>query len=114
MKETKYLNKILASILVVILSVCFLTGFAPIEKNKWIGSWNTSAVSFANMQNNGFFNYKDQTLRTIVTLSYGGTQERIKFSNEYGTGNLEIGAASVAIVDKNGVAKKKTNKKYYI
>lgn len=110
MKETKYLNKILASILVVILSVCFLTGFAPIEKNKWIGSWNTSAVSFANMQNNGFFNYKDQTLRTIVTLSYGGTQERIKFSNEYGTGNLEIGAASVAIVDKNGVAKKNTIK----
>ena len=60
------------------------------------------------MKNNGLFDYENQTLRTIVTLSYGGSQERVKFTNEYGTDALEINAATVALVDSDGTIEEDT------
>lgn len=109
MKIRKRFNKITVFLLTTILCLCFfLTGFKVPENNQWLGSWNVSATNFINMKNNGLFNYENQTLRTIVTLSYGGSKERVKFSNEYGTEALEIGAASVALVDSDGMLQDNT------
>jgi lysophospholipase L1-like esterase len=46
--------------------------------------------------------FSDQTLRQIVRLSAGGSQIRIRFTNEYGTKPLLIGAARVALADAKG------------
>lgn len=103
-------KKIVTLILVicfVVLNVC--TGFNFAEKDNWIGSWNVGTTNFINMRYNGLFNYHNQTLRTVVTLSYGGSKERIKFSNEYGTEPLEIGAASVALINSDDTIQENTS-----
>lgn len=46
-------------------------------------------------------NLDNQTLRQIVHVSLGGDQVRVVFSNAYGLTPLEIGAASVALRDKD-------------
>jgi len=69
------------------------------EVTHWIGAWNGSATDFT------FFklNYKNQTLKSIVTATFGGSKERVKISNEFGTEALTIGAASFAVVNSEGV-----------
>jgi lysophospholipase L1-like esterase len=45
--------------------------------------------------------FKNQTIRQIVRTSIGGNQARVTFTNVYGTDQLEIGAASIAVRDKD-------------
>jgi lysophospholipase L1-like esterase len=44
----------------------------------------------------------DATLRQVVRISGGGQKVRIRFTNEFGTGPLAIGAAHVAMAAPNG------------
>jgi lysophospholipase L1-like esterase len=46
--------------------------------------------------------FSDQTIRQTVRLSTGGSRIRIRFTNEYGTKPLLIGAAHVALADAKG------------
>ena len=46
-------------------------------------------------------NFKNQTLRQIVHVSLGGDRLRVVLSNAFGTVPLEIGAAHVALRDKD-------------
>src|SRR4051812_1158736 len=46
-------------------------------------------------------NVSNQTLRQIVHTSIGGTRLRVVLSNAFGTEPVEIGAASVALRDKD-------------
>jgi lysophospholipase L1-like esterase len=46
-------------------------------------------------------NFNNQTLRQIVHVSLGGDRVRVVLSNAYGTAPLEIGAAHVALRDKD-------------
>jgi hypothetical protein len=48
-------------------------------------------------------NFNNQTLRQIVRVSLGGEQVRVVFSNAYGSAPLQIGAAHVALRDKDAV-----------
>jgi lysophospholipase L1-like esterase len=47
-----------------------------------------------------YIHFTNQTLRQIVHTSIGGTTARVVLSNAYGTSSLMIGAASVAVRDK--------------
>jgi lysophospholipase L1-like esterase len=49
----------------------------------------------------GFVHFSNQTLRQIVHTSIGGSSVRVVFSNRYGTAPLAIGAAHVALRDKD-------------
>jgi lysophospholipase L1-like esterase len=49
-----------------------------------------------------YVHYTDQTLRQIVRTSIGGSKARIVVSNDFGTAALNIGAASIALADKDG------------
>ena len=63
----------------------------------WVGTWSASpmpADASWGPPNTGF---EDQTLRQIVHISVGGPQLRVRFSNEYGSTPLAIGAAHVAL-----------------
>jgi lysophospholipase L1-like esterase len=46
-------------------------------------------------------NFNNQTLRQIVRTSLGGTRVRVVLSNQFGTAPLPIGAARVALRDKD-------------
>jgi lysophospholipase L1-like esterase len=74
---------------------------------RWIGSWAASpAMPMAAPANNpsrGTPTFNNQTLVQTVRLSAGGSQLRIRLSNEYGTHPLAIGAARVALVGVDGV-----------
>jgi len=48
-----------------------------------------------------YLHFTNQTLRQIVHTSIGGTRARVVLSNTYGTSSLMIGAASVALRDKD-------------
>src|SRR5262249_55421771 len=43
----------------------------------------------------------NQTLREIVHVSIGGSRVRVVLSNEFGTASLTIGAADIALHDKD-------------
>jgi hypothetical protein len=45
--------------------------------------------------------FNNQTLRQVVRVSLGGEQIRVVFSNRYGTEPLSVGAAHVALRDKD-------------
>ena len=49
-----------------------------------------------------FLHFTDQTIRQIVRTSIGGTKARIMVSNTFGTAPVKIGAASIALRDKEG------------
>ncbi|MEO7494440.1 MAG: SGNH/GDSL hydrolase family protein [Massilia sp.] len=74
------------------------------ESQNWVGTWGTGPAGPplpAAQQT-----FTDQTLRLIVHTSIGGTQVRIRVSNELGTTPLRIGSAHVALRqgDANTVA----------
>jgi lysophospholipase L1-like esterase len=55
--------------------------------------------------------FSNQTVRQVVRVSAGGERIRIRFSNEYGTKPLLIGAAQVALADPNGNLQARTEHK---
>jgi len=54
-------------------------------------------------------NFKDQTLRQIVHTSLGGDRVRVVLSNAFGTLPLEIGAAHIALREKDAAIQPKSD-----
>ena len=70
---------------------------------EWVASWTASP--HAPLGTEGPFaaaNFENVTISQILRLSEGGHQVRVKFSNRYGPGPLEIGAARVVQIDDAG------------
>lgn len=71
---------------------------------EWVGSWGAAPLPPSPAV--GPFpatpSFHDQTIRQTVRISAGGERIRIRFTNEYGTRPLLIGAASVALADEKG------------
>ncbi|HEV2486555.1 MAG TPA: SGNH/GDSL hydrolase family protein [Terracidiphilus sp.] len=63
-------------------------------RDRWVGTWATGLYSQANPK--GAF-AENTTLRQIVHVSVGGIAVRVLLSNEFGTSDLKIGGATVAI-----------------
>ena len=55
-------------------------------------------------------NFKNQTLRQIVHASLGGDRVRVVLSNAFGTLPLEVGAAHVALRDKDAAIQPKSDR----
>jgi lysophospholipase L1-like esterase len=102
---------------------------------KWVGTWATSEVG--RPQNPpappttpqpppfmpsacpaggggrppaGFMHFTNQTLRQIVHTSVGGSRARVVLSNAYGTAPLTIGAAQLALRDKDSALQAGSNR----
>ena len=75
------------------------TTVAPaVTPSIWVGSWaNAMTNADANAVNSGG---TDRTFRFTVHPTIGGTQERVRFSNFYGTTPVTIGAARLAVSAK--------------
>ena len=68
------------------------------DEKRWVGTWTASPQApeppFVGATPAAFDN---QTVRQIVRTSIGGSTLRVRFSNEFGTTPLVIGAARVAL-----------------
>ena len=94
----------------------------PGPGEHWVGTWSTSEVGRPQtprrprpgpppfMANQcppalqpapTFMHFSNQTLRQIVHTSIGGSRVRVVLSNRYGTAPLAIGAAHLALRDKD-------------
>jgi lysophospholipase L1-like esterase len=74
----------------------------------WVGTWGTATVSrpqgtpgSAPGRGPAALNFNNQTLRQIVHASLGGNRLRVVLSNAFGTSPLAVGAASVALRQKD-------------
>ena len=74
----------------------------------WIGSWYAapaarvdSAAPPTGTSGQSLLHVKDQTLRQVAHLTLGGSRLRVVVSNVFGTAGLTIGAASVALRDRD-------------
>ena len=74
----------------------------------WVGTWATAVVprpqpapGTAPGRGGAVLNFKNQTLRQIVHVSLGGGRVRVVLSNAFGTAPLPVGAAAVALRQKD-------------
>jgi lysophospholipase L1-like esterase len=77
---------------------------AEAQGTTWVGTWGAAPLPPTPAM--GPFpatpSFENQTIRQIVRVGMGGQRIRIRFTNEYGTKALHIGAARVALADDKG------------
>lgn len=74
----------------------------------WVGAWATAVVprpqpapGAAPGRGGAVLNFNNQTLRQVVHVSLGGSRVRVVLSNAFGTSPLAVGAAAVALRQKD-------------
>lgn len=92
---------------VLACAVALVATGAQAATTRWIGSWGASPAmpmaAPANAPARGTPTFNNQTVVQTVRLSAGGARLRLRFSNEYGTHALAIGAVRVALVGDDGL-----------
>jgi len=93
------------------LALYVLAGNAPAlaqngRADHWVGTWATAVVARPQAapgagRGPAPLNFNNQTLRQIVHTSLGGDRVRVVLSNAFGTAPLPVGAASVALRQKD-------------
>jgi lysophospholipase L1-like esterase len=96
------------------LTLCLLAGSPPASAqagraaDHWVGTWATAVVARPQEVPQGppapgapILNFNRQTLRQIVHTSLGGDRVRVVLSNVFGTAPLPVGAANVALRQKD-------------
>ncbi|HEU5314299.1 MAG TPA: SGNH/GDSL hydrolase family protein [Candidatus Udaeobacter sp.] len=82
---------------VVIWLLLFIPELVGAPTNTWIATWASSPQSGTPNPREPLLNVDNQTVRERVRVSIGGSQIRLRFSNEFGSSPLLIGSATVAI-----------------
>jgi lysophospholipase L1-like esterase len=82
---------------VAICLLLFVPELVAASTNAWIATWANSPQSGTPNPREPLLNIDNQTVRERVRVSIGGSQIRLRFSNEFGSSPLLIGAATVAI-----------------
>jgi lysophospholipase L1-like esterase len=84
-----------ASTVVLSLTLSAPCNAQSANQQKWVGTWASAPM----LAEGGFrvHPFANVTLREIVHISNGGSQVRIRFSNEFGVDPLTIGGAHVAV-----------------
>src|SRR5215475_1746979 len=82
---------------VAIYLLLFVPELVAAPTNAWIATWATSPQSGTPDPREPLLNIDNQTVRERARASIGGSRIRLRFSNEFGSSPLLIGAATVAI-----------------
>jgi len=77
-------------------------GAAGAAGPHWVGTW-ASAPQLTEMANLPPASLSGSVLRQVTHVSLGGSQIRVRFSNEFGNGMLTINGAHVALCKNNPV-----------
>jgi lysophospholipase L1-like esterase len=82
------------------VAICFLL-FVPklvaASTNAWIATWATSPQSGTPNPREPLLSIDNQTVRERLRASIGGSEIRLRFSNEFGSSPLLVGSATVAV-----------------
>ena len=70
---------------------------AQVDGHHWVGTWAASPMESSGSAFSSAPSFENQTIRQIVHGSIGGTAVRVRVSNDFGSRNLELGAASVGL-----------------
>jgi lysophospholipase L1-like esterase len=83
-----------------------------VDAATWVGTWGAAPLppSAAAGPFPATPGYSNQTIRQVVRISAGGSHVRVRFTNEYGTKPLAIGAARIALADDKGNIQAGTDK----
>jgi lysophospholipase L1-like esterase len=81
----------------LICSLMFAPPIATAQREGWIATWAASPEPAELGPNQAILNLQDQTVRERVRISIGGSQIRIRLSNEYGSSPLFVGSVTVAV-----------------
>jgi lysophospholipase L1-like esterase len=65
---------------------------AGISNPRWVATWAASPLGGGTTQ------FSNQTVRNIIYTSVGGSEVRVRLSNSFGSGPVEVGATSVSVV----------------
>jgi lysophospholipase L1-like esterase len=88
----------------VLLAVCVVVALEvrvwaeDPSSSHWVSAWSTAVhapLAFPGLPPSPTF--ENQTIRMVVKPTIGGDRLRIRFSNEFGTTALKIGAAHIAV-----------------
>ncbi len=107
------MNRLKIAIGLVIFTVFATRAASPANNppaGHWVSAWTTSVhvpLHFPGMP--GEPPLGDKTLRMVVRPTIGGSKMRIRFSNEFGTSALSIGAAHIALTDEGANIQPKTD-----
>jgi lysophospholipase L1-like esterase len=88
------------NIALVSLCLCVSLALAATE-DHWVGTWGVPLQGTPPQT----ITVKNQTVRHRLEISVGGPRLRIQLSNEFGSKPLVIGAASVAMANRDGSVK---------
>ena len=80
--------------------ICFFVLIPPLaaaQREAWIATWTASPEPANPDPNQPVLNLQNQTVRERVRISAGGSQIRIRLSNEYGSSPLLVGSVTVAV-----------------
>jgi len=89
---------------VLVCALALMAANAQAASARWIGTWAASPTPPMAATGTGLFAsmlppaFNDQTIVQVVRLSTGGSQLRLRLTNEYGPKPLAIGAVRVALV----------------
>ena len=81
----------------LICSLALVPPIATAQREGWIATWAASPEPAEPAPNQPILNLRDQTVRERVRISIGGSQIRIRLSNEYGSSPLLVGAVTVGV-----------------
>src|SRR5215471_11052800 len=80
--------------LVLVGSLLTIPGLAEAESG-WVATWAASPQAVKPGGNRPLLQIDDQTVRERVRVSVGGSQVRIRLSNDFGSAPLLVGSATV-------------------
>jgi lysophospholipase L1-like esterase len=80
----------------LIVSLLFLPLLA-VAQAHWVATWTASPEPAEPAPNRPILNLQDQTVRERVRISVGGSQIRIRLSNEFGSSPLIVGSVTVGV-----------------
>jgi lysophospholipase L1-like esterase len=96
------------SITVSILSLSCLPAFAANKPTvNWVGTWAASPMACP--AKSGEPSAGDSTYRNVMRISIGGKGFRVQLTNEFGTNQLMVGSAHIAINSGDGTIKPGTD-----
>lgn len=94
------MKRVAGIVFALALGGCASMADSPGAAPGWAGAWGASP----NPPPTGARSFENQTVRQVVRLSTGGSELRVRFSNEYGDKPLDIGAATVSLAGADGKA----------
>ncbi|HEX8814936.1 MAG TPA: SGNH/GDSL hydrolase family protein [Terriglobales bacterium] len=85
----------IARFAILLLSLPFIHPAAA-QTQTWLPTWTASPAPADPDPNEPILNLQNQTVRSRVRISAGGSQIRVRLSNEYGTSPIHVGSVTVA------------------